>query len=210
MLPRPAPPRGNRMPAEGNPPRRAPCSSSNAMIGEETFHPDTRALLAYGRALAGAIDPAARPAPGGGADRVVERLFVMDRQRDGALRLRTFGAELVSLFGADPRGKDFLAFFPKSDQALIAAFVETVSAAGQPGVLRASAETLEGARLGVEILLTPLRVPPVSADRMLGMIQPLGGENLLDGKPVARLRLGAMHPPVARAKPGLRLVVNNR
>ena len=179
------------------------------MIGEETFHPDTRALLAYGRALAGASDPAARPAPGAGADRVVERLFVMDRQPTGPLVLRTFGAELVTLFGADPRGKDFLAFFPKADQALIAAFADTVSAAGQPGVLRVSAETTAGQSLGAEILITPLRVPPVSTDRLLGLFQPLGGEALLAGQHVRRLKLGAMHPPVARAKAGLRLVVNN-
>lgn len=179
------------------------------MIGEETFHPDTRALLAYGRALAGASDPAARPAPGAGADRVVERLFVMDRQPTGPLVLRTFGAELVTLFGHDPRGKDFLAFFPKWDQALIAAFADTVSAAGQPGVLRVNAETTGGSNLGAEILITPLRVPPVSSDRLLGLFQPLGGETLIDGQHVTRLKLGAMHPPVARPKAGLRLVVNN-
>jgi len=179
------------------------------MIGEETFHPDTRALLAYGRALAGAVDPAARPAPGGGADRVVERLFVMDRRRDGALVLRTFGAELIALFGGDPRGKDFLAFFPKADQALISTFVESVNAAGLPGVLRVNAETNDGRHLGAEILITPLRVPPVAADRLLGLFQPLGGEALVEGRTIARLKLGAMHPPVARAKAGLRLVVNN-
>jgi hypothetical protein len=179
------------------------------MIGEETFHPDTRALLAYGRALAGAVDPGARPAPGAGADRVVERLFVMDRQREGALRLRTFGAELIALFGQDPRGKDFLAFFPKADQALIGAFVDTVSSAGQPGVLRVNAETSDGRHLGAEILITPLRVPPVASDRLLGLFQPLGGEALMAGQHVTRLKLGAMHPPVARAKAGLRLVVNN-
>lgn len=179
------------------------------MIGEETFHPDTRALLAYGRALAGAVDPAARPAPGGGADRVVERLFVMDRRRDGALVLRTFGAELIALFDADPRGKDFLGFFAKPDQALITAFVETVGLAGLPGVLRVNAETSDAHHLGAEILVTPLRVPPVSADRFLGLFQPLGGEALVEGHSIIRLKLGAMHPPIARARAGLRLVVNN-
>ena len=66
-------------------------------MGEETFHPDTRALLAYGRALAGAN---ARPKKGG-ADHVLERLFVIERKKDGRLPIRTFGAELVSLFGRD-------------------------------------------------------------------------------------------------------------
>lgn len=181
---------------------------SVAMTGEETFHPDTRALLAYGRALAGAVDPAARPAPGGGADKLVERLFVMDRLPSGALVLRTFGSELISLFRADPRGKDFLSFWSRPDQTLISAFVETVNTVGQPGVLRASAETAGHRRIGVEIMVTPLRVPPVTNDRLLGLFQPLGGEDLLAGHPVVRMRLGSMHPPNVRPAP-LRLVVNN-
>ncbi len=69
------------------------------MLGEETFHPDTRALLAYGRALAGA---GAAPKKGG-ADQVLERLFVIERMKDGRLPIRTFGSELITLFGADMR-----------------------------------------------------------------------------------------------------------
>ena len=56
------------------------------MMGEETFHPDTRALLSYGRALAGAGAPPKK----GGADRVLERLFVIERTADGRLPIRTF------------------------------------------------------------------------------------------------------------------------
>jgi hypothetical protein len=178
------------------------------MIGEETFHPDTRALLAYGRALAGASDPAARPAPGLGADRLVERIFVMDRTASGALVLRTFGAELVSLFRADPRGKDFLSYWSRTDQALVSALVETVNRVGQPGVMRGHAETAGHRRIGVEILVTPLRVPPVTNDRLLGLMQPLGGEALLAGHPIVRLQLGTLHPPNAKPTP-LRLVVDN-
>lgn len=178
------------------------------MIGEESFHPDTRALLAYGRALAGAQDAAARPAPGGGADRLVERLFVMDRLPSGSLVLRTFGAELVSLFKAEPRGKDFLLYWSRPDQTLISAFVDTVNTVGQPGVLRATAETAGHRRIGVEILVAPLRVPPVTNDRLLALFQPLGGEAMLGGHAIVRLRLGSMHPPNPKPAP-LRLVVNN-
>ena len=55
-------------------------------MGEETFHPDTRALLAYGRALAGS---GAAPKKGG-ADQVLERLFVIERMKDGRWPVRTF------------------------------------------------------------------------------------------------------------------------
>lgn len=181
------------------------------MTGEETFHPDTRALLAYGRVLAGSGDPPPRaPGQSSGADRVAERLFVFDRMTDGRLLMRTFGAELVALFGADLRDRDFLSLWPGADRVLLAAFLNAVADAAQPGVLRATAETGSGARIGVEILLTPLRTPPATADRYLGLLQPLGGEAFVTDA-IARLRLGALHPPEARVAPSPpRLVVSNR
>lgn len=181
------------------------------MTGEETFHPDTRALLAYGRALAGRGEPPPK-AQGRGADRLAERLFVFDRTGDGRMLIRTFGAELVTLFGRDLRDQDLLALWPDADQPLLKAFVASIDAAGQPGVVRAQAESHGGQRLGAEILVTPLRTPPsaTSADRYLGLFQPLGGEVFVAGQALVALRLGSIHPPQARAAgAGLRLVVSN-
>jgi hypothetical protein len=177
------------------------------MTGEETFHPDTRALLAYGRALAGAGDPPPRT-PGNRADRLVERLFVFDRVSDGRLLVRTFGAELVTLFGSDLRDRDFASLWAGPDRMLLAALLDAVAAAGQPGIVRADAVSAAGARLGAEILLTPLHTPAPSPNRYLGLFQPLGGEAFTNG--VVRLRLGALHPPEARIAPAPpRLVVHN-
>src|SRR6185436_5767449 len=115
------------------------------MMGEETFHPDTRALLAYGRALAGA---GARPKKGG-ADHVLERLFVIERKKDGRLPIRTFGAELVGLFGRDLKDHDF---------SLIHALIQACEDAGEPAIVRVTAETACGKMLSAEMLLTPLKV----------------------------------------------------
>lgn len=181
------------------------------MTGEESFHPDTRALLAYGRVLAGSGDPPPRrPDQAGRADRLAERLFVVDRLASGALMVRTFGAELVTLFGGDLRERDLLSLWPEGDRVLLSAFVQAVAAAAQPGILRVTAESAGGARFGAEILITPLRTPPLAADRYLGLFQPLGGEAFADG--VARLKLGSLHPPETRPSPApaqLRLVVSN-
>jgi hypothetical protein len=178
------------------------------MTGEETFHPDTRALLAYGRALAGLGDPPPRQ-HGQNADRLAERLFVVDRAGERLL-VRTFGAELIALFGADLRDRDLVALWPMADRRLVQAFVAAVADAGQPGILRVAAETEDGARLGAELLLTPLRTHVAATDRYLGLFQPLGGEALLAGKALVRLRLGALHPPEARmVPPPPRLVVSN-
>ncbi|MES1203858.1 MAG: PAS domain-containing protein [Pseudomonadota bacterium] len=175
------------------------------MIGEETFHPDTRALLAYGRALAGAAAPPKK----GGADQVLERLFVIERTKDGRWPVRTFGQELIAIFGRDLREHDFTRFWLDADLKLMGALIDASSAAGEPAIARVSAETGRGHQLGAEILITPLRVEPSFGDRYLCMFQALGGEAFLDGRPITRLRLGSLHPPEAKEPKGMRLVVVN-
>lgn len=175
------------------------------MTGEETFHPDTRALLAYGRALAGA-GPSPRK---GGADHVIERLFVFERAGDGRWPIRTFGAELVALFGRDLREHDFTRFFLAPDLALMRALIGASEAAGEPGIARIKAQTACGKTLGAEILITPLKAEFALGQRFLGMFQPLGGEPFLDGRPIQLMRVGSLHPPAAKAPVGMRLVVVN-
>ncbi|MGD9979330.1 MAG: PAS domain-containing protein [Hyphomonadaceae bacterium] len=175
-------------------------------MGEETFHPDTRALLAYGRALAGASG--AKPKKGG-ADQVLERLFVIERTKDGRLPFRTFGQDLVNVFGRDLREHDFSRFFLAPDLALVNALIDSCAAAGEPAIARVTAETVCGKKLGAEILLTPLKVDATLGNRFLGLFQPLGGEHFVGGRTVQLLRLGALHPPAAKAPTGMRLVVVN-
>jgi hypothetical protein len=176
------------------------------MLGEETFHPDTRALLAYGRALAGAPDAAPKK---GGADQVLERLFVIERSKDGRLPIRTFGQDLVKVFGRDLREHNFARFFLAPDLALVNALIDACAAAGEPAIARVTAESVCGRKFGAEILLTPLKFDASLGNRYLGLFQPLGGERFLDGRTVQLLRLGSLHPPAAKAPPGVRLVVVN-
>ena len=175
------------------------------MMGEETFHPDTRALLAYGRALAGAGAPPRK----GGADQVLERLFVIERMRDGRLPIRSFGTELVALFGADLRDHDFARFFLAPDLAMLNAMIGACEAAGEPGIARIAAETASARQLGAEILITPLKVDTALGDRFLGLFQSLGGEDFLEGQAIRLMRIGSLHPPCAKAPKGMRLVVVN-
>lgn len=175
------------------------------MMGEETFHPDTRALLAYGRALAGAGAPPRK----GGADHVLERLFVIEKKQDGRLPIRTFGAELVSLFGRDLKEHDLARFFLPPDLALVYALINACEDAGEPGIIRLTAETACGQVLSAEMLITPLKVKNAFGDRFLGLFQSLGGEAFLSGKPIHTLRIGSLHPPMAKVRRGVRLVVVN-
>jgi hypothetical protein len=176
------------------------------MMGEETFHPDTRALLAYGRALAGSAG--AKPKKGG-ADQVLERLFVIERAKDGRLPIRTFGADLVKLFGRDLRDHDFAGLFLEPDLKLLDALIDASLNAGEPAIARITAETADHRQLGAEILLTPLKVDRALGARLLGLFQALGGEPFLSGQNIRRLRLGSLHPPLAKEPRGMRLVVVN-
>jgi len=177
------------------------------MLGEETFHPDTRALLAYGRALAGAE---AAPKKGR-ADQVLERLFVIERLASGRWPLRSFGAELIPLFGRDLKEQDFAALWLEQDVKLLSALMDAASLANEPAIARVTGDAAGGRQLGAEILLTPLRVEPQFGDRFLGLFQSLGGEAFTEGRPIMKLRIGSLHPPLARgnAASGVRLIVNN-
>jgi hypothetical protein len=177
------------------------------MMGEETFHPDTRALLTYGRALAtGVAQPVKRKRR---ADHVIERLFVIERTKDGRWPVRTFGADLAKLFGRDLREHDFAHFWLEPDRKLLTALIDACAAAGEPGIARIIAETANGGRLGAEILLTPLKVEQPLGERYLGLFQTLGGEAFLDAQAIQLLRVGSLHPPQAKAPRGMRLVVDN-
>lgn len=175
------------------------------MMGEETFHPDTRALLAYGRALAGVGAPPKK----GGADQVLERLFVIERLKDGRWPVRTFGADLVKLFGRDLREHDFARLFLEPDAKLMSALMDACLTAGEPGIVRVTAETGSGKLMGAEILLTPLKVEKMLGERFLGLFQALGGEAFVGERHISLLRLGSLHPPTAKIKKGVRLVVVN-
>ena len=104
---------------------------------------------------------------------------------------------------------DFARFFLAPDLAMLQALIGACSAAGEPGIARVTAETACGKQLGAEILLTPLKVDATLGDRYLGLFQSLGGEAFLDERPIRFMRLGSIHPPMAKAPKGMRLVVVN-
>jgi hypothetical protein len=175
-------------------------------VNDLSFHPDTQALLEYGRAIAAGLNPPSIKS----ADGMADRLFVVDGVHDGRATFLTFGAELMTLFRRDLRRTDLKDLFLGPDARLVHAFLSSVADANQPGVMCAVAETATGLKLGLEILATPLAKGVLSGERLLGLIQPLGGEGFLNGEKIIRVRLISLHPPFAKAPvQALRLVVSN-
>ena len=140
---------------------------------------------------------------------MLERIFVIERTRDGRLPIRSFGTELVALFGRDLRHQDLARFFPPHDFAMMSAFIGACAEAGAPGVVRLTAETACGRAVGAELLITPLKFDDALGNRYLGLFQSLGGADFLEGRPVQIPRLGSLHPPLTKTQRGVRLVVVN-
>ena len=111
------------------------------------------------------------------------------------------------------RRTDLLDLFLAPDRTMMRALLASIASANQPGVVCGLAETEDGARVGLEILATPLAKGVLSGERLLGLIQPLGGEGLLGQRPIKRIRVTSLYPPLAKEPRGptqrLRLVVNN-
>lgn len=175
-------------------------------MNDIAFHPDTQALLAYGRAIAAGHNPPSIKS----ADGLADRLFVIDGVSEGRATFLTFGAELMVLFRRDLRRTDLKDLLLDADAKLAQAFFSAVAAANQPGVICAFGETVTGLRVGLEILATPLAKGVLAGERLLGLIQPLGGEPFLEGERIVRVQIVSLHPPLARAPvQPLRLVVSN-
>lgn len=175
-------------------------------LTDEPFHPDTRSLLEYGRAIAAGKSPPSIKT----ADKLADRLFVIDGVAEGRANFLTFGSELITLFKRDLRRSDLLDLFLAPDRAMMRALLASITAANQPGVACVVAHTKCGIQIAVEILATPLARGVLSGERLLGLIQPLGGEGLLGDRAISQLRLTSVFPPLAREPvKRLRLVVNN-
>src|SRR5262249_53004560 len=128
----------------------------------------------------------------------------------GRWPVRSFGQELIRIFGRDLKQYDFAQFWLEADRRLLTALIDACAAAGEPAIARVTAETQCGKKLGAEILFTPLKTEARFGERYLGLFQSLGGEAFLAERPLARLKLGSLHPPEAKApKQPVRLVVVN-
>ncbi len=176
------------------------------------LHPNSQTLLsAWQRMTLTAGDVASGPTTRDHPD-LIERLFVIQEEADGQWLFRTAGAKLQASLGRELADHDFLGFWTGHDRDMIAPLLKSVSREALPGMVRARGESLTGARVDVELTLAPLAQPPHVdlGARILGLYQSLGGEAMLQGRPVWRHRVTAIFPPDARkAESRLKLVASN-
>lgn len=182
-------------------------------MNDRSIHPNTKILLdAWRRLNAKAAEAATETPRVNDHPGLVERLFVLEKKRDGAWLFRTAGGTLTSLLGRHLIDHDFLNMWTGPDRPMMSAFLDAVQLDSAPGVIRGRGETMTGQRVELELTLMPLAKQSEQTDnqRLLGLYQTLGGEAFLKGRPVWRHRISMLVPPDTRlAEPRLKLVASN-
>lgn len=182
-------------------------------MNERSIHPNTKILLDAWRRM-NANTPAGEMAEPRVNEHpeLISRLFVIQCMRDGAWIFRNAGESLTSLLGRQLTNHNFLSIWTGPDRQMMSAFLEAVRFDGAPGVIRGRGETLTAQRVELEITLMPLARNSDQPEgfRLLGLYQTLGGEPMLNGRPVWRHRIAMLVPPDTRtAGPQLKLVASN-
>jgi len=182
-------------------------------MASRSIHPSTRALLEAWRRMR--ADPQSHGLTGPGAAEctgLIDRIFVVEQREDLSWLVRTSGATLNALVGRNLVNHNYLDLWTGPDRAMMAAFLEAIRFDGAPGVIRGRGETLNGERVELEISLMPLSAETDRSrrQRMLGLYQTLGDEDLPASKPVFRHRLSMLVPPdTRRSGARLRLIINH-
>ncbi|MEM1105485.1 MAG: PAS domain-containing protein [Pseudomonadota bacterium] len=169
---------------------------------DRTAHPNTRTMLEAWRRMEAA------PAPRSSDLQLIHEpsallanIFVLREAAGGTWRFRTAGQALHDYFGKNVCDEDFFDLWMGGDRGLARSVADAITAEGSPGVIRARGETLTGRALQVEIALAPLSHRPGTARRLLGHYQPLGGEKLLERRPIWRHAITEIHAPQRRVRP---------
>lgn len=169
------------------------------------LHPNTERLAEYWRDQAGPRGLPSRTAinPADFA-RLLPQVFMLGRAETGALPFRLVGGFVAELHGRDLRGINALTLWSPRDQLQLRSVLDQARRRPQPIVVTAEARTAEGASVAMEVLFAPLSSRTGQADRFIGLYQPLGLIQNLDGQPVQQMVIQAIEGAEVET-PALRL-----
>ena len=157
------------------------------------LHPNTERLAEYWRDQAGPTGLPSRTAinPADFA-RMLPQVFMLGRTEGGALPFRLVGGFVAELHGRDLRGVNALTLWSPRDQLQIRSVLEQARRRPQPIVVTAEARNAAGASMSMEVLFAPLSSRTGTADRFIGLYQPLGMIQKLEEQPVCQLVVTAI------------------
>ena len=181
-------------------------------MNTKALHPNTQTLLSAWERISAAPGETGHGPRSSQHPDLIDCLFVIERSDDGVWAFRNAGERMSNLLGRELTEHNYLDFWRGHDRSMLTSFLMSVHESRQPGILKASGETLTGERIDIEMTLAPLTSLKGQSPRMrlLGLYQTLHGAEVLKGRPVWRHRLTAIFPPDTRdEEPHLRLVANN-
>ncbi len=177
---------------------------------ELNAHPNTRAIIEAWKRLSSGESSLQDTPKASEYPEIVSRLFIIQRTQKEDLTFRVAGAGLESLFGRDLIDHNFLSLWRDADKVIVSAAVDAALIEGSPTVMQATAETLDGRQVGVEVSFSPLDTIEAHTPRVLGLYQTTTNEAVLKQRPIWRHVATRMTPPVPETlAASLRLVVSN-
>lgn len=181
-------------------------------MNRKSLHPNTMTLLSAWERISTSPRPLDQREKSTQHADIIQSLFVIERKEDGIWTFRSAGDQMSSLLGRELEEHNYLNLWTGHDRQMLTSFMMAVIESRQPGIVRARGETLTGQRIDIEMTLAPLTSVHryTRRVRLLGLYQPLGGADMLKGRPVWRHRLTALLPPEIQSEgPQLKLVANN-
>jgi len=175
---------------------------------QRVAHPNTKTMLdAWKRMDAPAGPSALAPSVVSEDTDLIANLFLLRKTREDTWIFSSAGDGMSEFLGRALVDHNLLGLMMGPDRAMLSGFLTSVEDSKRPGLLRTRGETLAGRHVDIEMALAPLPEDRSGAPRMLGLYQPLGGEGLLEGRPIWTHRVLGLWPPERpAAKPKLRLV----
>ncbi len=169
------------------------------------LHPNTERLAEYWRDQAGPNGLPSRTAinPADFA-RMLPQVFMLGRTEGGALPFRLVGGFVAELHSRDLRGVNALTLWSPRDQLQLRSVLDQTRRRPQPIVVTAEARSASGASVSMEVLFAPLSSRTGTADRFIGLYQPLGMMQKLEGAPVKQMVIQTIEGAEA-GTPALRL-----
>ncbi len=179
-------------------------------MNERGLHQNTRAMLNAWKRMNEAAGPEHREPKVRDFTAILGNLFVLQRVDGGIWPFRLAGSALGKALGRDLTDHDFMALWRGRDMPMVTAQLDAVRFGTAPGLIRARGELLSGGSVDIEIALAPLETKSLRPNRILGLYQIVGDDSRLNGRPIWRHQISAVHPPeIQMSSEHLRLVASN-
>jgi len=120
---------------------------------------------------------------------LLSQLFILGCESGACPRFRLVGGQVAAVHGHDLRDAALPPLWQRDDRESLLLQIDQARREARPLALLATATTVSGDGLNLEVVMAPLLGPDGHADRMIGLYQLLEPRPLVCGRPVSQLQL---------------------